>query len=270
MSNSELSRCINLAGRVLLAYAIVFGPAAAAGQNEVAKGKTQSSATSTTQPSAQKQSPSAATAVLTEKSQTAVQEHAVSAQKSLAKGSREGIKVHGHWAIEVRNPDGSVVTHREFENALGLSGGSSLVAVLSRGGSVGFWKIQLNDPNGSANAIGPCINSANNKGSDCEVIEPGWASVQGTLSFQFPTLTVSSIAQSGTSPAQLVLSGTAVASVTDSIGTVATLLNTCPATVAPSSPCATSSQFLFTFASANSVNVTAGQTIAVTVTISFS
>ena len=28
-----------------------------------------------------------------------------------------GIKVHGHWIIEVLNPDGSLVNHREFENA---------------------------------------------------------------------------------------------------------------------------------------------------------
>lgn len=32
--------------------------------------------------------------------------------------SREGIKVHGHWTIEVRNPDGSIDKHVEFENAI--------------------------------------------------------------------------------------------------------------------------------------------------------
>ena len=37
-------------------------------------------------------------------------------------GRNEGIKVHGHWTIEVRNPDGKVVTHREFENALAQGG----------------------------------------------------------------------------------------------------------------------------------------------------
>jgi hypothetical protein len=35
-------------------------------------------------------------------------------------GPQEGIKVHGHWVIEVRNPDGTLSTRREFEN--GLSG----------------------------------------------------------------------------------------------------------------------------------------------------
>ena len=45
------------------------------------------------------------------------------AQKSSAmpaahKGQHQGIKVHGHWAIEVRDPDGSVVRHVEVENSL--------------------------------------------------------------------------------------------------------------------------------------------------------
>lgn len=40
------------------------------------------------------------------------------AAKPPAKRAQEGIKVHGHWTIEVRNPDGAVVSHREFENAL--------------------------------------------------------------------------------------------------------------------------------------------------------
>ncbi len=37
---------------------------------------------------------------------------------SAAKPGSEGIKVHGHWVIDVRNPDGSLVEHRDFENSL--------------------------------------------------------------------------------------------------------------------------------------------------------
>lgn len=33
-------------------------------------------------------------------------------------GNDEGIEVHGHWTIEVRNPDGSLDERYEFENAL--------------------------------------------------------------------------------------------------------------------------------------------------------
>ena len=50
---------------------------------------------------------------------------------SRAKGAHEGITVHGHWTIEVRNPDGKVVTHREFENSLQSNGGDTLTGLLS-------------------------------------------------------------------------------------------------------------------------------------------
>jgi hypothetical protein len=43
---------------------------------------------------------------------------ATSEEKPSAKGTQEGIKVHGHWVIEVRNPDGSVDKHVEFENQM--------------------------------------------------------------------------------------------------------------------------------------------------------
>ena len=42
------------------------------------------------------------------------------------------IKVHGHWTIEVRDPDGALKTHREFENALvANSGPGAMVAILA-------------------------------------------------------------------------------------------------------------------------------------------
>jgi hypothetical protein len=45
-----------------------------------------------------------------------------------SRGKNEGIKIHGYWKIDVRDPDGKLVSHTEFENALttsdpnGLSG----------------------------------------------------------------------------------------------------------------------------------------------------
>src|ERR1700689_5452346 len=48
------------------------------------------------------------------------------------KGSHEGIIVHGHWTLEVKNPDGTVVERREFENALDpFEGADLLTGVLS-------------------------------------------------------------------------------------------------------------------------------------------
>src|SRR5438105_1222202 len=34
----------------------------------------------------------------------------------------ESIQVHGHWTIDVAEPDGSAVSHTEFENALTSQG----------------------------------------------------------------------------------------------------------------------------------------------------
>lgn len=47
------------------------------------------------------------------------------------RGTREGIKVHGHWTIDIKNPDGSLASHHEFENALVQSGQTALSSVLS-------------------------------------------------------------------------------------------------------------------------------------------
>ena len=41
---------------------------------------------------------------------------------------QEGIKVHGHWTIEVRGPDGRLVERRQFENALVPATGANSVA----------------------------------------------------------------------------------------------------------------------------------------------
>jgi len=57
------------------------------------------------------------------------------------KPGHEGIKIHGHWVLEVKNPDGKVVDRREFNNSL-VTGGSSnsgnqILAALLTGYSAG-------------------------------------------------------------------------------------------------------------------------------------
>jgi hypothetical protein len=49
---------------------------------------------------------------------TSANARASAEEKPAAKGTQEGIKVHGHWTIEVRNPDGTVDKHVEFENQI--------------------------------------------------------------------------------------------------------------------------------------------------------
>ena len=67
----------------------------------------------------------------------------------------EGIKVHGHWTIEVRNADGTLGSRRDVENALVVSqtGGASLLAgFLANHYSDPIWTVSLYGPN----TTGPC------------------------------------------------------------------------------------------------------------------
>jgi hypothetical protein len=60
--------------------------------------------------------------------------------------NKQGIKVHGHWLLVVKNPDGSVSDHREFENDLvapspnanadGFLSGNQLLGLLLSGSGV--------------------------------------------------------------------------------------------------------------------------------------
>ncbi len=70
----------------------------------------------------------------------------------------EGIKVHGHWIIEVRNPDGTLVSHHEFENALDPSSGQLLPTVLLglMVADLNSWRIRVGDACGSSSAPAPC------------------------------------------------------------------------------------------------------------------
>jgi len=66
-------------------------------------------------------------------------------------GTHEGIKVHGHWMIEVKRPDGKLVSHTEFENSLV---GPALLADMLFGYDVpGGYKVILTS---GAAGSGPC------------------------------------------------------------------------------------------------------------------
>jgi hypothetical protein len=66
--------------------------------------------------------------------------------------SSEGIKVHGRWTVEVRNPDGSLASRSEFDNAL-VVGGQNTVTVGGNSALAGLlgrylknifsWRIEL-------------------------------------------------------------------------------------------------------------------------------
>lgn len=88
--------------------------------------------------------------------------------RSTGKGLGASIKVHGHWVIEIKNPDGKVVTHREFENSLSpgftmegltLPGGASLLSALMSGQTMltpPAWAILLEGPSFPNATNSPC------------------------------------------------------------------------------------------------------------------
>jgi hypothetical protein len=64
--------------------------------------------------------------------------------KPTAKVQQQGIMVSGRWVIEVRNPDGKVTAHREFENAIQPAGMTYLAALLAGNNAPGQLSIMLN------------------------------------------------------------------------------------------------------------------------------
>src|SRR5687768_11054291 len=139
------------------------------------------------------------------------------AKASSPSGPKEGIKVHGRWTIDIRNPDGKLVSHREFENALTPGGAEVLGLFLRRTSMAGRWRVQLNPSSTSPGP--PCIDSDGGP-AVCFIHETGSPFFQEFPNI-FKTLTISS--DGGT-----LLVGTATAQRTGDIARVQTILEYCP------------------------------------------
>jgi hypothetical protein len=155
--------------------------------------------------------------------------------------SAEGIQVHGHWVIEVRNTDGTLHQRRAFENALTEFGKQGLVDLLGKKlGPVSEWLIWL-DASTPTNPCGPSV------GSTCAIGEPGRGAT-------FDNLTVSTAA-GGKS---FSLQGHVVAGGDTDVASVRTVLQI------------PNNSVLFTAAALSpAISAKASQTISVTVTFSF-
>ena len=180
-------------------------------------------------------------------------------------GAGERIQVHGHWTIEVREPDGTLVTRREFDNALDGFAPGELAKIMVRVSSVGLWQIDLHDDFGGNN---PCI--LNGLASACSIKEPPGNDTTSS----FFNLTVQ-VPISGANLFNMVLSGSATVQIANgSIASVSTTLTTCPGNVAPAD-CPTDlgpGQIVLTFSGTSiaPVAVQSGQQILATVVFSFS
>jgi hypothetical protein len=83
------------------------------------------------------------------------------------KGTGEGIQIHGWWTIEIRNRDGSVAKHVEFENALFGDGPGLLSGLLFGSQVAGSWEL---DVGGSPS---PCLTAVAQTFDYCAMVTAG-------------------------------------------------------------------------------------------------
>jgi len=230
--------------------------------------------------------------------QPAAQTETAVGEATPTKPGQEGIKVHGHWVIDVRNPDGSLAQHREFENSL-VNGGTQVLSQMLAGAVVpGNWAVLLGPSSGN----GPCSNTYVPTGGTtsatseiCEVVQS--LTTAPALGDCLQNICAAGLTITGPGTVSILLAGTIVSNQTGTIGVVSTELAYCispasagaftttpaPYTVSPAAcvPAATqSSSFTSTALTTvlkpgatptpNPIPVTAGQTILASVTISFS
>jgi len=294
MSRKNWSNILSLLARAALAFVFVFGQTAWAVQSQNVKDKPTSDAVAKAQQTPPNVPNASSKAQLAEE-KTATSESSSAKEDSHRGGQHEGITVHGHWSIEVHNSDGSLVRHVEFENSLDpgftisnatppviLPGGASYLSALLTGqwtapGAPTFWAILLAGPSGLSNLAppppsSPCVSNIPTTVGACAIEQP----VTACTSLAGPGVSCNlSVAALGTFPSftGLTLSGSVAATQNGQISTVATVIAgiNCPPSVSncqiASLPASFTSSTNFPGAP---ISVSAGQTIAVTVTISFS
>jgi hypothetical protein len=243
------------------------------------------------QPTAKAGASASAPAAVAPGAQPAAQTGQTATAGVAAKGTQEGIKVHGHWTIEVKNPDGKVATHREFENALvGAGGAATLVDLLVGTYVPGGFYIVLDPASGS----GPC--QSNNGSTNCILLGslisptpsswfssiPGWTGGCISANNCSPSLTITPNMVSLGYAEGLLFSGSIPGSMTET-GTIGTVvlspegcetLQTVPvlSTVSPTACASAATPINLNLTSAiltTPVSVTAGQSVSVTVQLSF-
>jgi hypothetical protein len=184
-----------------------------------------------------------------------------------AAGPREGIKVHGHWIIEVTNPDGTRAQYREFENALLAQGGEALSSILAGQLVPSTWFVWLGS---EVSTMGPCTLAA--ASVPCASTTPIGA--QGAVATAyFPTLTISA-PTTGPNSGKLVLSGSVTSTYAQpsNIGSVQTRVRMCPAShlAGVACPASTFEKFFSQATVSPAIAIVPGQIIQVTVIFSFS
>ena len=182
------------------------------------------------------------------------------------RGKGEGIQIHGHWVLEIKNPDGSVASRTEFENSLAGQGPSALALLLSGQAQAQTWLVQIGY-NTPANAGYPNATGCNSVPT-CDVLTmdepPDNFCTSGSSNFP---LCNESIKVQQNSANQVVITGVTVPAISaGTIPSVSTFVNLCQ-------PINNSCVFIggYSFSQANTnVAIQTGQTIDMSVTYGFS
>ncbi len=204
-----------------------------------------------------------------------------------AGGQVEGIKVLGEWVIDIFDPDGTLVSHREFTNDLRRGGATQIVDILTSTASPGRWVVRVQPRMGVQALSGACFeNGTSGDTAACILTRTASQQPNGSLAsdlpYVFDTLATTRINR-GALSARIKLEGEAIAQNDTDIQIVETALGECNSGVTPGSclqagtldpqadgPTPPGNGDIFTYAVVDPpIPVTAGQQIAVTVNIRF-
>lgn len=201
------------------------------------------------------------------------EEESASASK---KPGDEGIKVHGHWTLDVKDKDGAIVQHRDFQNSLVAAGATTLINLLTGLASAEQMEVGVGTTNNS-HAYGLIVSTSSiAAGATCTNY---YSACFSNLARTYGVTNgyASSIILSGTVPAQS--SAYTVTNVSSAVNSCGVSSGTAPTPVSPSAcngnVASTNSgnQFYisdFTAASISNLAVSAGQVLTVSFTLSFS
>jgi hypothetical protein len=205
------------------------------------------------------------------------------AGQKTASGMNQNMKMHGHWTIDIKNPDGTLVQHHEFENSIQYDGQNYLVGLISGYGAAGPWEIYFSSATATS-STSPC-----NTGTYpyCAIVysttsQPGLFVCNGLYTCA-TGLTITPTFGVGPS---LTLAGSIAATQAGTIGVVYTGMNACggtagsngyPTAISTITPAACYTSTVSSFSGtatgttlSSPISVAQGQIIQVKVVLSFS
>jgi hypothetical protein len=205
-----------------------------------------------------------------------------------AKPGGEGIKIHGHWKIVVKNPDGTVASSTEFENSLVTPGGGDAVLAGLLSGQLTWGGMSIDiEGNNMCSALCLLV-PGSTVGTPTTPVNLAQFNVCGNTPC-FPGLTITANpANSTVTPptgASLTLQGSFTETTSESLVSVGTIFFGClssSASTVSASACSNyngynafpngvaNSEGSFTGRNGLSVSAVPGQVVTIVVTISFS